>query len=143
MTQSAVAEGPSERARWLGYAGLLPFVAGAAASFLAPTAALAPAVLATYAAVILSFLGGIHWGLGMLRGRPLAFAWGVVPSLIAWPALWLPTPAGLLVLAAALVLCLAVDRQTYPGHGLAAWLPLRLQLTLVAAASCALAATAS
>jgi hypothetical protein len=143
MTPAASVEGPSERARWLGYAGLLPFVGGALAAFIPPAAPLAPAVLATYAAVILSFLGGIHWGLGMLRGRPLAFAWGVIPSLIAWPALWLPNPAGLLVLAAALVLCLAVDRQTYPGYGLAAWLPLRLQLTLVAAASCALAALAS
>ena len=137
MTPGASVEGPSERARWLGYAGLLPFVGGALAVFMPPAAPLAPAVLATYAAVILSFLGG------MLRGRPLAFAWGVIPSLIAWPALWLPTPAGLLVLAAALVLCLAIDRQTYPGYGLAAWLPLRLQLTLVAAASCALAALAS
>jgi hypothetical protein len=60
-----------------------------------------------------------------------------VPSLVAWPALLLPPPTGLSLLAAALVLCFAVDRRSYPPLGLAAWLPLRAVLTAVATLSCA------
>ena len=89
--------------------------------------------------MIISFLGGIHWGLALRPAPPLhqqALAWGVVPSLLAWPALLLPSAAGLTLLAASLLLCYAVDRRLYPVQGAAAWLGLRLQLTVVAAVCC-------
>lgn len=142
-TAGALPEAPRPPgwARALGYAGLVPFVGGAALLALAgaelrPQAAFA---LAAYAALILSFLGGIHWGLAFRQARPspALFAWGVSPSLIAWAALLLPAPAGLALLAALVVLCYAVDRQVYPRQGAAAWLGLRLQLSTVAALSCA------
>ena len=123
----------------LGYAGLIPFAAGALATWALggePRAAAAFA-LAGYGAVIVSFLGGIHWGLGFVRGDAVRFVWGVVPSLVAWPALLLPPAAGLALLAAMLVACYAVDRRVYPGYGLQRWLPLRLHLSSVAAACCA------
>ena len=45
-----------------------------------------------YAAVILAFMGAIHWGLAM-RDRSGAgagpYLWGVTPSLLAWLALLL------------------------------------------------------
>ena len=130
--------------RWLGYAGLLPFVAGAAATLAGgELGAAGAAALAAYAAVIVSFLGGIHWGLGFVRDEPARFAWGVVPSLVAWPALLLPGAAALALLAAMLVVCYAVDRRVYPRHGLQRWLTLRLHLSAVAAACCALAAIAA
>jgi uncharacterized membrane protein YhdT len=50
-------------------------------------------VLLTYAAVIISFLGGIHWGLGVAqstRNRRIAnllIAESVLPALIAWGVL--------------------------------------------------------
>ena len=49
-------------ARWLGYGGLLPFVAGAGLVWLVQGEAqvYASMALSAYAAVILSFLGGIH-----------------------------------------------------------------------------------
>ena len=148
---------PSPWAWALGLAGLLPFVAGAAGlvwpAVLTWPASLVPGgaaqVLAAYAAVIVSFLGGIHWGLAMQRpersqgpaGQGTArWLWGVVPSLIAWPALLLPAAWGLAVLAAALVLCFMVDRRSYPPLGLAAWLPLRALLTAVAALACTIGA---
>jgi len=128
-------------ARALGYAGLIPFVGGAAALGLAGPAWQAQAgfALAAYAALIASFLGGIHWGLGFAAARPAPtlFAWGVLPSLGGWAALLLPRPAGLACLAALLLACYVVDRRVYPRLGLARWLPLRLQLSAVAALSCA------
>jgi hypothetical protein len=138
---------PTAAARHLGRAGLLPFVAAAAVALWgpAPWQPAAAAALTAYAAVIVSFLGGIHWGLAM-RHYPQAptalLAWGVVPSLLAWPALLLPPAAGLAVLGASLLLCYAADRKLYPPQGVSAWLGLRAQLTAVASVCCWAAAAA-
>ena len=131
----------------LSYAGLLPF-AGLAALMWLVQADLLPFVavaLMGYAAVIVSFLGGIHWGIGFLHAPAASrfhFAWGVVPSLLAWLALLMPAYAGLPLLGLVLVTCYAVDRKTYPAVGLSRWLPLRLRLTVVATLSCVLGAAA-
>jgi hypothetical protein len=129
-------------ALWLGYGGLVPFMAGAALAWQLPAESrpLATMALSAYAAVIVSFLGGIHWGIGFRDGRPGLFAWGVVPSLVAALALLLPPRHGLVMHAAMLLLCYAVDRRVYAVHGLQAWLGLRWRLSLVAAASCLVAA---
>jgi hypothetical protein len=122
----------------LGQAGLLPFVAAAVLTWLVRPDAL-PHVsnaLVAYAALIVSFLGGIHWGLGFRDGGRAPFVWGVLPSLAAWPALLLPARAGLALLGLLLIACYAVDRVRYAQHGLAEWLTLRLQLTAVASLSC-------
>jgi hypothetical protein len=129
-------------AQWLGYGGLIPFVAGAALSaLLAPESRpVVAAALSAYAAVIVSFLGGIHWGIGFRDGVPRLFLWGVVPSLVAAAALMLPPRYGLLVHGLMLLVCYAVDWRIYPAHGLQAWLGLRWRLSLVAASSCFVAA---
>lgn len=127
--------------RWaarLGYAGLIPFVALAAAAWLAPAAHRAQAAFAllAYGATIASFLGAIHWGLAMrgpLTPQPGPFVWGVFPSLVAWVALLLPLSQGLVTMALLLGMCLAVDRRSYPAYGLGDWLGMRLHLTVVAA----------
>jgi Protein of unknown function (DUF3429) len=130
---------------WLGYGGLIPFAALALLLWVVPVR-LQPVValaLVAYGAVIASFLGGVHWGTGFLMGEAaprLQFVWGVVPSLLGWAAVLLPARAGLPVLALLLAACYAVDRMTYPAIGLGRWLPMRLQLTVVAALSCSLAA---
>jgi len=128
----------------LGHAGLIPFVAGAALAWQLPPGSqpFATLALSAYAAAIVSFLGGIHWGIGFRDGTPRLFLWGVVPSLAAAAALLLAPRHGLLVHAAMLLLCDAVDRRIYPAHGLRAWLGLRRRLSLVAAASCVVAAAA-
>lgn len=126
--------------RWaarLGYAGLLPFAALAAATGLAEPSYRAQAAFAllAYGATIASFLGAIHWGLAMrgpLTPQPGPFVWGVFPSLVAWLALLMPLPQGLVTMALLLGICLAVDRRSYPAYGLSGWLGMRLQLTLVA-----------
>jgi hypothetical protein len=131
----------------LGYAGLLPFLAGAVLVWLVrpdvhPYVALA---LSGYAAVILSFLGGIHWGLAMREPAPPLpwLVWGVVPSLVAWLAMLMPASAGLVVFGLALLGCYAVDRRLYPRQGVAHWLTLRFRLSAVAAACCFVGAAGS
>lgn len=135
---------PPAVAQALGYAGLLPFAAGAAAVWTLPAPQQAWAVqgLAAYAALIATFLGGIHWGLAMRAPQPPALwlLWGVLPSLLVWGALLaLPVwgaSSALWALAATLLLCLLVDRRLYPAQGLGGWLGLRWRLTAVAALSC-------
>lgn len=70
-------------AQWLGYGGLIPFVVGAALVWLIQPQwrSFTAAALSAYAAVIVSFLGGIHRGIGFRDGTPRLFLWGVVPSL--------------------------------------------------------------
>ena len=132
---------PTRAALVLGHGGLLPFVGGAAWLIAGPpeTRDLAARVLTAYAATIVAFLGGIHWGLAFaMPGGPTTarLGWGVVPSLIAWVAVMMPPSAGLVVHGAALLLCYAVDRRVYPRHGLQRWLTLRFRLSAVAALSC-------
>jgi len=125
----------------MGYAGLLPFVLLAIATWLADPdgRAFAGFALAGYGAVIASFLGAIHWGLVMQdtsRQSLALLGWGVMPSLLAWAALMLSPAAGLLVIAAVLCACFAVDRVVYPRFHAQGWLPMRLTLTCIASASC-------
>jgi hypothetical protein len=100
--------------------------------------------LLAYGAVILSFLGGIPWGLVMRAALPASgrLLWGVTPSLLAWLALLLPPAPGLWLLAVALLLCFVVDRALYRAAGLERWLPLRLQLSAGAVSACVAGALA-
>ena len=121
----------------------MPFIGGALAVTLGPPAwhDAALRVLIAYGAVIVSFLGGIHWGSPTSAAHDGARLWGVVPSLLAWPLLLLPSPRFALIgVAAALALCWAVDRARFPAMGLSALLPLRTLLSSVAILSCLVAA---
>ena len=71
---------------------------------------------------------------------PQLLAWGVMPSLLAWPAVMMPAHAGLVLHGLLLLLCYAVDRQLYPRHGAGRWLTLRFRLSAVAALSCLIGA---
>ena len=139
--------GPSTWARRLGFGGLVPFVGLAAAPWMAWPVGWPPPGMALlgYGMAICSFLGAIHWGLVMRDGpaQPVPpLLWGVVPSLLAWLALLLGQPLGLLMIAVLLWVCFAVDRILYPRYHAQAWLPMRLRLTLVASTSCLVAAAA-
>ena len=135
-------------AAWLGGSGLLPF-AGLAASLvvLGPEQQLrATHALLAYGATILSFLGGIHWGMGISRqsngdgsGLAAQLALSVIPSLLAWVALLLTPVGGLLVLAAGIMMMLGVDILA-TRNGLApAWYP-RLRIPLSGAVALTLLA---
>ena len=124
----------------LGYAGLLPFGALAMALWWPGGVHQGPLAFAllAYGATIASFLGAIHWGLAMRAEADsgVLYLWGVIPSLWAWVALLAPVAWGLLLLALLLLTCYVVDRRVYPHHQGQGFLPMRLRLTGVAAASC-------
>ena len=133
----------------LGYAGLIPLVGLALLVWLVTPdlQAWVALALAAYAALIASFLGGIHWGIGWSRLAQAPdsknhFVWGVVPSLLAWPGLVMPPYAGLAWLGGVLIVCYLVDRRLYTQAGLGGWLKLRFRLSAVAALSCFIGAGA-
>jgi hypothetical protein len=133
---------PDRLVRVLGYAGLLP----QAAALLALVSGdperhfLALALGYAYAALILSFLGGLWWGLAAAARAPVPrWIWiaAVAPSLIAllsavpWAtgSAW-PAPS-LLLLGAALPGSLAVDRRlATAGLAPAWWMALRVPLSV-------------
>ncbi|MEX0960088.1 MAG: DUF3429 domain-containing protein [Burkholderiales bacterium] len=127
----------------LGFAGLIPFFALALAAWVSSpdNAALATRYLAYYGAVILSFVGALHWGFAMAlpidafeRGR--IYGWSVCPALAAWFALLLPTAGGLALIAVMFLLHYRMDRRVARLTVLPAWyLKLRLWLTLGAVAA--------
>ena len=110
---------------------------------------------AKYGAALVSFLGGTHWGFAgagfaeagaaagagasaaareaLLLAGPARFAWSVVPSLFAWPALMCATPYALVAVAASLAATLAADAGFAAKKLMPRWLmPLRFGLTGVA-----------
>ena len=132
---------------WLGYGGLLPFVALAMVGWWAPGNPLWTTALLGYGAVILSFIGALHWGLAMaLPGldeaeRTRLFIWSVVPCLLAWPALLVPSQMGATLLIAGFAAHLWQDHRLARKATLPAWyLPLRRRLTVTACVCLALGA---
>ena len=124
----------------LGIAGLIPFLAGAIAVFVAPVLwqALAIKAFIFYSAVILSFLGGIQWGVAMgqessdTRGFKDRLVLSVVPSLLAWPALLIDYDDAALVLMVGFLLVRLYERQRSSALRLPSWYQrLRSLLTAV------------
>ncbi|TDH63966.1 DUF3429 domain-containing protein [Dankookia rubra] len=136
---------------WLGLAGLLPFLGSALLAWTAPAEwrGVALYALAAYGAVILSFLGAVHWGLALRAPATEAAATaprlglGVLPSLVGWVALLLPPLPGLSLLALGILGTAAVETAA-AGRGLVppAYLQLRWILSLGAALSLAAGAAA-
>jgi hypothetical protein len=132
-------------AAWLGGLGALPFIGLACAMpFLvgAPRNLAADALVA-YGAVILSFLGGIHWGLAIAHGGgaaqaklPARLILSIVPSLAAWAALLVADTTGLFILALAVAAMLWVDIRAARSGTAPPWYPtLRIPLTCIVVAA--------
>lgn len=129
---------------WLGYGGLLPFALTALGTLADPVhRAFWQQALLAYGALILSFVGALHWAYAMganedHQARPL-YLWSVVPALAGWVALLLPPLLAQGSVLAALLLILGLgahyvqDKRLARLHPLPGWyLPLRLQLSSVA-----------
>ncbi len=133
----------------LGLSGLLPFWALALARVTGWPSAIPPAeiagMLATYGATILSFLGGIRWGVAVTTSdQPRVasdYVFGVTPQLFAWGALVLPDPWRFMVLAVGVLALGPIDRNLV-ARGLAPdWFGrLRVLLSLGAGAALLVAA---
>ena len=131
----------------LGYGGALAF-AGLAACiyFNVALPGVSPVEgLLTYGAVILSFIGALHWGGVMAqheqvvpRLASLLYGWSVMPALIAWAALLMPDRVGATVMALCFVACWRIDMRVIKSGLWPAWMArLRLHLTSCAVASLA------
>ncbi len=135
----------------LAYAGLIPFVGLALLVQLAPTPLnyLSAESLAGYGAVITSFMGALHWGANLhtLGKAPPgdrwedrnAWIWGVIPALVAWLALHIYIPVGLVILASTLIIQRNIDQNTYQYYfssdeARLAFMTMRNRLTYIAAA---------
>ncbi len=129
---------------WLGYGGLLPFALTALGTLLDPARReLWQQALLAYGAVILSFVGALHWAFAMganedRQAQPL-YLWSVLPALASWVALLLPLLLARGAVLAAFLLIVAFvahyvqDKRLARLHPLPGWyLPLRLRLSSVA-----------
>lgn len=127
--------------RWLGLAGLLPQLAAVAVVFGGDAASHFSAIALgyAYAALILSFLGGLWWGVAAAAPKAPEWLWvaAVVPSLIGlasaipW-AIGAPWPGpSMVLLGIALIGALAID-LILARRGLVPpwWMSLRVPLSL-------------
>ena len=128
--------GNETTAKALGYAGLIPFAVFSIGCWVPlPSVSNAPSILITYAAVILSFMGAVHWGVAMAstdqqRGR--YFIASVIPALIAWPALLSAQSMALVILLAGFIGLYTYDRVVAKAQALPSWyIPMRTRLTAV------------
>lgn len=125
----------------LGIAGLLPFATLALLAAAADTLSdhlNYQFLLTGYAAVILSFVGAIHWGIAMMLPRIAGsecwrwMGWSVLPALVGWLCIIASPGIALPALVAAFWLHLYQDRSLHQRHPLPVWYPpLRLGLTMV------------
>ncbi len=136
----------------LGYAGLIPAVVLTLWLFGIPDdhpwRATTIMLLTGYAAVILSYLGGIRWGIAVAHPdeeAPFTLFVSVLPSLFGWAALFIPPPFSFVLLAVAFAAHGAWDTLTANEGPMPDWFArLRMQLTagVVVSMLVAFAATA-
>lgn len=124
----------------LGFLGAVPFlglallavVAGPFGSAVVQAWALVS--LLAYGAIILSFMGGVHWGWAMAAEEPSFPRLGlsVVPALLGWGGFLTGGSIGFLVIAAGFAALLWLDLRAIAEGRAAAWYRrLRWPLTLI------------
>ncbi len=139
----------SQKVAWaLSLAGLIPFAGLTLFLFVWPDIiqrGFAALALATYGAVILSFLGGVRWGAALDKREPtITFALSMVPPLLGWFALALPLPLPFAVQAIGFALHGLWDWQAGRAGALPEWfVRLRVVLSSFVTACLILATTAT
>lgn len=124
---------PFQRIAWiLSIAGLVPFALPSiylllrliGVDFVQHSDLFVQSIRATalYGAIILSFLGGIRWGLVLAReDEPQILILSVVPSLLGWASFLLPMPMQFLLLALAFSTQWRWDYQATASGSIAPW----------------------
>ena len=131
-----------------GLAGLIPFISMAALPYTFFEVKIPESALLAYGAIILSFLGGLLWGMALnggdtIRIAPRLLTVGVITSLIGWGALLLPLTIGLLTLTLSFLALLVFDYTLYRAKHIPYWfLKLRVFLTLIVSLTLLIAALA-
>lgn len=127
----------------LGFSGAIPFLGLAGLAVLSNTlggetlGAWALAALLAYGAIILSFMGGVHWGWAMAAEESSFERLGlsVVPALFGWGGYLLGGSAGFLIIAAGFAALLWLDLRAIAEGRAAAWYrQLRWPLTVIVTA---------
>ena len=124
------------RARWLAYGGLIPFYGLALLAWIETCREWALQGIAAYAAIIIAFLGAVHWGRALQqfdRGNQFpTLLFGIMPAVLGWFALLLPLEFSLPMLAAGLVFVWGTEQMVFT-EALPDWYRhLRHQLTAAA-----------
>ena len=122
----------------LGYLGLIPFLAGAVTALLSEElVSLALQAFILYSLAILSFMGGVHWGLALIIGtrQSTRLLISVVPLIVAWICLIsLPAPLTLAVLGGGFIAQWFIDRPILAELPIPSWyLEMRPRLAYAAA----------
>ena len=122
----------------LGYLGLIPFVFGAVTALLSQElVSLAFQAFILYSLAILSFMGGVHWGLALITGtrQSTRLLISVVPVVVAWICLIaLPAPLTLAVLGGGFIAQWFIDRPILAELPIPSWyLEMRPRLAYVVA----------
>ena len=109
----------------LGYLGLIPFVFGAVTALLSQElVSLAFQAFILYSLAILSFMGGVHWGLALITGtrQSTRLLISVVPVVAAWISLIaLPAPLTLAVLGGGFIAQWFIDRPILAELPIPSW----------------------
>ena len=132
-------------ANLLGFGGLVPFAGCAVLMYSGSPGASIVALFANavYGAVILSFVGAVHWGLTMREDRSAYwYVWSIIPAILGWLSIvLLDIKISLLALAIAFTLAWSVDRQASLQGLIPSWY-MQLRHILTAGATVSLLATA-
>ncbi len=127
----------------LGWAGVLPFAALVISATVGPHghAGAAVAALVGYGSIILSFMGGVLWGLEMSQARSqAAYVASIVPALTAAAAMVFQASLGIFLLLCGFAGLLAYDLVLSRSGGAPNWyLVLRWRLTTAVGALLAVA----
>jgi len=127
----------------LGIAGLFPFLLLTLLCLLMPLDLINSVIRAqlAYGIAILSFLGGLHWGLTIMAGgknpeeTKRALITGVIPTLLAWCSL-INLLFGFLVQVGCFIAAYQIDKKLYQSYAVPDWfVDLRWKLTRIVIAS--------
>lgn len=128
--------------RLLGYLGLIPFIVSSLLVWVPEYHHYAVQSLTIYATVIVTFIGGMHWGLAMQAFKTSSdhddqflrnqFIFSVVPSLVAWLTVVVAQSYSLIILAICFVSFWYLEKSIF-SKTLENWYTkLRNHLTVVA-----------
>ena len=130
----------------LGFSGLIPFILITLICWLVEPGWLGYFIKGQllYGIAILSFLGGLHWGVALMsHDRPAgeirqSLLWGVIPTILAWCSL-INVGVGFFVQILGFVVAYQVDKRLYLRYALPEWfLVLRYRLTCIVVTALAL-----
>ena len=131
------------------YVGMVPLALLAALMWLVnePSAhGFVAIALTSCAGLLVAFMGGVHWGIGLrtgLEAPKFHFVWGAIAAFGGWFGVLMTPAAGMPFLALMFVVCYLVDHRTWDRAGLSEWLTLRFHGTVVAVLSCLIGAAGS